>query len=285
MFLIYELDTQTSKLPENFGIIVNAPNQETTILELDSLYAKTSALGANRSNVYVFWDTFEPAPRAYNWALIDAIMSFHVKHNLDATVFFSIVNGKTIGPLPNWMDSPTLDALSADFVSSAISAIGSRYSDVIDSVIIAGDSDAYFEKNPNMIDAYNELFNNVCSTLHDTNPELNIGNGFSLDRMINRGTQDVASLITVGDFVAFTYRPVNLLNEIAKEPQQVLMDLDEMSIIANGAPIALFEIGWSSSELIGGSDADQTEFITKLVEFTQMTDIEFVTWYRLHDKP
>lgn len=272
-------------LPDNFGIIVNSPSSETSIVMLDELYASVGSLGASRSNVYVFWDTFEPQLGQYNWTVTDAIMSLHAKYDLDATVFFSIVNSKTFGPLPQWMGRPTLDALPADDVALAISTIALRYPQIVDSVIMAGDADRYFETNSEMVEPYNELFDSVRAKLLLTNPDLKIGNAFSLDRVLNRGTHDIVDSISTGDFVAFTYRPVNVLNEISKDPQKARADLDEMSSIAGGAPVALFEVGWSTSDVVGGSEADQASFVSELIEFAQTTDTEFVTWYRLYDKP
>lgn len=279
------ITNMTNNLPENFGIIVNSPTQDIKIVELDALYAKSASLGSTRSNVYIFWNTFEPEPGKYSWALTDAIMSLHARHNLDATIFFSLVNGKTFGPLPDWMGRPTLDAIPAKDVAAAVSAIVSRYPEIVDSVIIAGDADAHFESNFEMIDAYNLIFDSVRKELKLTNPDVKIGNAFSLDRILNRGTQNIPSMISQGDFVAFTYRPVNILNEISKDSQQARQDLEKMSHIADGLPIALFEVGWSTSEAVFGSPKDQAEFADEIVEFTNTTAIEFVTWYRLHDKP
>ncbi len=279
------LPDATASLPDNFGIIVNPPTQETSLADLDALYEKSAQLGSTRSNVYIFWDTLEPAPGEYDWDITDAIMSLHKRHGMDATVFFSIVNGKTFGPLPDWMGRPTLDAVPAGDVAAAVTAIASRYPGVVDSVIIAGDTDAHFESDTEMLDAYNLLFDDVRAELALENPDVKIGNAFSLDRILNRGTEDVIASVSQGDFVAFTYRPANVLNEISKSPAEARQDLQEMSRIAGGTPIALFEVGWSTSDEVFGSQVDQAAFVDELVEFAETAEIEFVTWYRLHDRP
>lgn len=270
---------------DNFGIIVNTPAPETNLQELDALYAMSASLGSSRSNVYVFWNAFELEPGVYNWDTTDTIMSLHANHGLKATVFFSVVNGKTFGPLPSWMGSLGLEGIKADDVSGAIGAIASRYSGVVDTIIIAGDADAYFESDRSAISVYNDLFDQIRDDLGDSNPNVRIGNAFSLDRVLNRGTQDVVSSISSGDFVAFTYRPINVLNEISKDPSEALDDLLQMSEIAGGVPVALFEVGWSTAPDVFGSKDAQVEFTDLVLDLVDDQNIEFVTWYRLHDRP
>ncbi len=272
-------------LPDNFGVIVNTPGREASILELNSLYAKVAGLGATRSNVYVFWNALEPSPREYAWAQTDAIMTMHERHDLAATLFFSLVNGRTLGPLPDWMGHPTLDAIPPDDVSSAIGAILARYPR-IDTVVMAGEADSHFERYPGMLDAYNDLFEDVRDDLAAEHPDVMVGNAISLDRIINRGNERIVSDLAAGDFVAFTYRPLNLLNEVSRTPQDAIGDMETMLRITGGQRVALLEAGWSSSADIGGDPASQAEFAVALSELASSEPrLEFVTWYRLHDRP
>lgn len=271
-------------LPDNFGVIVNTPSREASVLELDSLYARAAALGASRSNVYVFWDALEPSPRSYEWAQTDAIMTMHERHGLDATLFFSLVNGRTLGPLPGWMGSPTLDAVPADDVTAALRAALTRYPR-IDAVVIAGDADSHFERHPGMLGAYNGLFAEVRGSLADSHPGVMVGNAVSLDRVINRGNEAIVEDLAAGDFVAFTYRPVNLLNEVSRTPQGAMGDMAEMLRIAGGRQVALLEAGWTSSGGVGGDEAAQAEFAAALAGLAASEPrIEFATWYRMHDR-
>jgi len=271
-------------LPANFGVIVNTPSREASVLELDSLYARAAGLGASRSNVYVFWDALEPSPRSYEWAQTDAIMTMHERHGMAATLFFSLVNGRTLGPLPGWMGSPTLDAVPADDVTAALRAALTRYPR-IDAVVIAGDADSHFERHPGMLGAYNDLFAEVRGALAESHPGVMVGNAVSLDRIINRGNEAIVGDLAAGDFVAFTYRPVNLLNEVSRTPQGAMGDMAEMLRISGGRQVALLEAGWTSSGDVGGDEAAQAEFAAALAGLAASEPrIEFATWYRMHDR-
>jgi len=45
----------TQKANEKIGLVINSPNQSTTLQELDQIYSKASNTGIGRSNVYLFF--------------------------------------------------------------------------------------------------------------------------------------------------------------------------------------------------------------------------------------
>ena len=51
--------------------------------------------------------------------------------------------------------------------------------------------------------------------------------------------------------------------------------------------VGIFEISWSTSDFVGGSDSSQAEFLEKSFEFytENESELEFFTWYRQYDKP
>ena len=77
------------------------------------------------------------------------------------------------------------------------------------------------------------------------------------------------------------------LNDIVKTPQQAKDDLEKIFEIVPNKKIALFEISWSTSDFVGGSQDSQEEFLEKSFEFysENESEIEFLTWYRHYDRP
>lgn len=51
------------------------------------------------------------------------------------------------------------------------------------------------------------------------------------------------------------------------------------------APICFTEIGWSSEEKLGGSEAEQTDYLVRFLLLTRNLKLEFVNWSFLHDLP
>ena len=93
------------------GLVINSPNQSVTLQELDQIYSKASSTGIGRSNVYLFWNLVEPVREEYDWQQSDTLMSFNKKNNLKVTLYFSIINGETLGPFPSWIGKPPLNSL------------------------------------------------------------------------------------------------------------------------------------------------------------------------------
>ena len=276
----------TQKTNEKIGLVINSPNQSTTLQKLDQVYSEASNTGIGRSNAYLFWNLIEPVREEYDWQQSDALMSFNEKNNLKVTLYFSVINGETLGPFPSWIGKPSLNSLGEDRVVNVLDAILSRY-DIIDNVILAGETESQFRFYEQNIPVYKELFNGVYDKIKQKHPDVKIGNAFALHHVLNKNLQHIVSDLAIGDFVAFSYFPVDTLNDIIKTPQQAKQDLQQVFDLVDDKKIGIFEISWSTSDFVGGSDSTQTEFLEKSFEFytENESELEFFTWYRLYDKP
>jgi len=283
---IPNLEISTQKTNEKIGLVINSPNQPTTLQDLDQIYSQASDIGIGRSNVYLFWNLVEPVRGEFNWKQSDALMSFNKKNNLKVTLYFSIINGETLGPFPNWIGKPSLNAIGEDRIVSVLDVILSRY-DIVDTVILAGQTESQFRYYEQNIPVYKELFNGVYDKIKEKHPDVKVGNAFTLDQVLNKNLQNIVTDLAIGDFVAFSYSPVNSLNDIVKTPQQAVEDLKKMFDLAGDKKVGIFEISWSTSDFVGGSDSAQAEFLEKAFEFYTENEskIEFFTWYRQYDKP
>ena len=276
----------TQKTNEKIGLVINSPKQSTTIQDLDEIYSTVASSGIGRSNVYLFWNLVEPVRGEFDWKQSDALMSFNKKNNLTVTLYFSIINGETLGPFPSWIGKPPLQSLGEDRVTSVLDAILSRY-DIVDTVILAGDTESQFRFYEQNIPVYKELFNGVYDKIKEKHPDVKIGNAFALHQVINKDLNHIVTDLAIGDFVAFSYSPVDTLNDIVKTPQEAKEELQQVFDLAGDKKVGIFEISWSTSDIIGGSDSTQAEFLEKSFEFftENESELEFFTWYRQYDKP
>lgn len=271
---------------EKIGLIVNPPTNQISIEDLRDYYSKASSTGVGRNNLYLFWNLIEPEKENYDWQQSDILMSFNKQNDLKVTLYFSIINGKTLGPFPDWIGKPSLNSISEDNLVRVLDAILTRY-DIIDSVIIAGDTDAQFRYNEQNIPVYEDLFNGMYDKLKEKHPQVKFGNAFSLHGVINKNLSHIVKELDVGDFVAFSYFPVDALNEINKTPIAARDDLHQMLELVPNKKVGIFEISWSTSEFVGGNKEMQTEFVKNVFEFYQSNEskLDFVTWYRQFDRP
>ncbi len=272
---------------ENIGLVVNPPTSEITVQQLDEIYEEAATTGIGRSNVYLFWNLIEPEQGKYNFRESDVFMSLNKKNNLKVTLYFSIINGKTLGPFPDWMGKPKLHAVPDDQIVSILDVILSRYN-IIDTVIISGETDEHFRYDQELIPIYKELFNNVYDKIKEKHPNVKFGNSFSLNGVINKDLNHIVSDLSEGDFVAFTYFPTDSLNEIVKNPiDETRADLEKALEMVPNKKIIFFEISWSTSDFVGGTIEDQLDFVLTSFDFYRDNEekIESFTWYRQYDKP
>jgi hypothetical protein len=271
---------------EKIGLIVNTPSNSVTLEELNDIYLQASSTGVGRNNLYLFWNLIEPEKRNFDWQQSDILMNFNQQNNLKVTLYFSLINGKTLGPFPDWIGRPSLNSVSEESMVNVLDAILTRY-DSIDTVIIAGDTDIHFRYNEQNIPVYIELFNAVYDKLKEKHPEVKLGNSFSLHGVINKNLSHIVQELDIGDFVAFSYFPIDTLNEINKTPQEARNDLDTiLNLVPTEKTVGIFEISWSTDEFVNGNKKDQADFVNAVFDFYQDNEskLEFVTWYRQYDR-
>jgi len=209
----------TQQTNEKIGLVINSPNQPTTLQELDKTYTEASDSGIGRSNVYLFWNLIEPVRGEFDWKQSDILMGLNEKNNLKVTLYFSIINGETLGPFPNWIGKPSINSIGEDRIVSVLDEILSRY-DIVDTVVLAGQTESQFRFSEQNIPVYKELFNGVYDKIKEKHPDVKIGNSFALHQVLNKNLRYIVTDLSIGDFVAFSYSPVDALNEIVKPPEQ-----------------------------------------------------------------
>ncbi len=277
-----------SQKNDKLGLVINTPTQQVTLDQIKKTYSKAGESGAGRTNLYMFWNNVEPEQEKYNFKESDILMSLNKNNDMQVTLYFSIVNGRTIGPYPTWMGTPGFGTSLETKATRTLDAVLTRYDGIIDSVIIGAELDSYFDDADGSVNLYRESFNNIYNELKQTHPNLKMGNAFSLNNILNKNlTNYVTEFADTGDFVAFTYLPVDRINNIAKTPQEAQADLEEALEMVPNNKVAFFEISWSTAGDIGGSEKSQEEFIKLAYDFYRenQSKIEFFNWYRIYDRP
>ncbi len=274
------------KANEKIGLVINSPNQSISLKQLDEIYSDASSTGIGRSNVYLFWNIIEPQRGEFDWSQSDVMMGLNEKNDLKVTLFFSVINGETLGPFPAWIGKPSLNSIGEERLASVLDEILSRYN-IVDSVIIAGETESQFRYYEQNIPVYKELFSGIYEKLKEKHPDVKFGNSFALHHVLNKNLAHIVSDLAIGDFVAFSYFPVDTLNDIVKTPQEAKEDLKKVLEIVPNNKVGFFEVSWSTSDFVGGNPTSQKDFLEKLFEFysENESEIEFLTWYRQHDRP
>ena len=285
LFILPSSEITTQKNNENIGLVINSPSPSISLQQLDEIFTDSSSIGIGRSNVYLFWNVIEPIEGNFDWSQSDIIMGLNEKNNHKVTLFFSIINGNSLGPFPKWIGKPTILLINEDELVNTLDSILSRYH-IVDSIIIAGETESQFRYNEQNIPAYKELFLNVYDRVKEKHPDVKIGNSFGLHNVNNKNLDNIVNDLAIGDFVAFSYTPTDNLNQINKTPEDAINDLNKIFDIVPNKKIAFFEVSWSTSDYVDGDSVSQQDFIKKLFNFYRENEskIEFLTWYRLYDQ-
>ena len=276
---------------EKIGLVINTITPPKSIEDIENSYKIATSSGIGRTNLYVHWDQLEPQKGNFDWRVTDIMMKLNDKYNLKTTLFFSVINADRLGPFPSWMDRQALGESLEQETIRALDQILLRYNN-IDYVIFAGDIDYHFQRATGSIPIYKDFFNNVSQEIKSNHPNVKIGNTMSLENILNKGmepggTFELTPQLEMGDFIALSYKPTNPVGDIDRTYDEALDDLKKSLEIFPSKKLAFFEISWSTSDHIDGTNSDQAEFIKSSLNFFEENEsqIEFFTISRLYDKP
>ena len=283
--------TQPISQNEKISLVINTINPPQSIDDLEDAYKVASTSGAGRTNLYVYWSQIEPEEGNFDWRVTDIMMKLNEKYNFKTTLFFSVINADRLGPFPSWMGNQAIGETLEGETIRVLDSILSRYEN-IDYVIFAGDIDYHFQRASGSIPTYVEFFDNVYTETKSKHPHVKIGNSMSLENVINKGMEPGGSFeltprLEMGDFIALSYKPTDVVGDIDRTPQEALANLEQSLEIFPSQQLAFFEISWSTSDFVNGNDNDQAEFIKSSLNFFEENEskIEFFTISRLFDKP
>ena len=289
-----DLNSSSSELfnqNEKIGLVINTINPPESIADIEQAYKLASTSGIGRTNLYVHWDKLEPEKENFDWRVTDIMMKLNEKYNLKTTLYFSVINADRLGPFPQWMGNQNIGKSLEDDTIRVLDAILSRYEN-IDYVIFAADIDYHFQRAPGTIPNYLDFFNNISSEIKINHSDVKIGNSMSLENIINKdlipnGSRELTPELEMGDFIALSYKPVDIVGDIIKTPQEAISDFEKTLEIFPSQKLAFFEVSWSTSEFVNGSNDEQAEFIKSSLNFFEEneSEIEFLTISRLFDKP
>ena len=282
---------QQNSQNEKISLVINTINPPQGIADLESAYKVASTSGAGRTNLYVHWSQIEPEKGNFDWRVTDIMMKLNEKYNLKTTLFFSVINADRLGPFPSWMGNQAIGETLEGETIRVLDSILSRYEN-IDYVIFAGDIDYHFQRASGSIPTYVEFFDDVYTEIKSKHPDVKIGNSMSLENVINKALgpgelRELTPNLEMGDFVALSYKPTDILGDINRTPQEAVADLEKSFEIFPSRQVAFFEISWSTSDFVNGNQNDQAEFIKSSLNFFEENEpnIEFFTISRLFDKP
>ena len=276
---------------EKIGLVINTVNPPKGIEDIEESYKIASTTGIGRTNLYVHWDYLEPEKENFDWRVTDIMMKLNEKYNLKTTLYFSVINADRLGPFPHWMGYQVIGKTLETDTTRVLDQILSRYEN-IDYVIFGADIDYHFQRAPGSISDYKEFFNGVSNEIKSKHPDVKIGNSMSLENILNKGMEpggkfELTTQMEMGDFIALSYKPTNVLGDIDRTPDEAIQNFKRALEFFPSHQIAFFEISWSTSEFVEGYSSDQEQFIKSSLNFFEENEsqIEFLTISRLLDKP
>ena len=248
------------------------PPQEMTMNEIQALYVdmqantlKAASIGLNSLALGVSWDEMEPSPGVYNFSSLQDTITRSKLANRSLELFNVRVIDTTDKPLPtDLLNLPMDSEETKQRAKELFQALAPVLTDGnVKRVEFGNEIDIYFLYHPEEAMNFAWLFWLTKQEFKKIMPNVPFGMSVTFEQIKKPEIQAALKpIIQLGDFVAFTYYPINE-RFVVRNPYTAISDIKTMRKIAEGfgfSEAILQEVGYPSSRTCRSSERMQKNF-------------------------
>jgi hypothetical protein len=218
--------------------------------------------GANFMTISTSWQDLEPHPGVYDFSSISDQLSWAQQYQIETALILKTIDTDST-PIPVDLQArPWNDPILISRWNKFLIALANQLNSYIRWVDLGNEVDTYLGNNPAQLTGYYQFLQAGVSQLHYIQPRVSTGVVFSFDsyHLIDGVFRVLSPLCS---HISFTYYDGNPLAGVSqRSPADVAFDLGDMISAANGRPLVLTEVGYSSSTAISSSQQLQATFYT-----------------------
>jgi len=245
-----------------------------TQAEITGSFAPAYAAGARILTVALPWNQLETSPGNYNFSTLVNELNLGATYNIPTVLTIgTIFSGSNAMPADlvglSWADPNVINRFEA-----LLTALYQQIPSQTHWINLGYEVDAYLNQNPDQVEPYLLFLNQVRTMGRSLLPTTSFGVVYSFDA-VRASTATYYWLAGFGDHVAFDYYNIGS-DFVERDPSTPAADLWLMTHFANGLPVLINEVGYSSSPLLGGGPAAQQQFFQNFFAALQQNSGSFI---------
>jgi hypothetical protein len=274
-------DLESGKL----GMVVNPANDD----PLQGTYAAlrlAKESGVQVVHTYQNWAAIERQPGQYSWSWQDYLMDLYHGEGFELSLVFDLIHTTVRGDTPYDLanlpfDNPLFIQRFTDFILAFLD----RYPDQVHYLSIGNEVNDYFVNHRGEVDAYRTFFLSVKNAIATRHPDVLVSMTYAFHDAENQDSLGVVQQLNLGDFLPFTLYIYGDGFRFDRQAAELGGYLDRMLAFAGEKPLAIAELGWSTSANLGASQGDQAAFVQEVFNLLPQyrSQVLYLTWFSLHD--
>jgi hypothetical protein len=251
--------------------------------DFDAAVRLARSAGMQETIFSVHWDEVEPRPGAYEAGPLPLLRAYCVATGLALHLTVTTIDTNVLR-LPKDLAGRRFDeAEVAERFRGVLRFVLDQLAGVrVTGLSIGNEVDVHLARDAGRWAEYRAFF---ASTAPEGRARgLRVGVKATFDGLSRNAPEELVALNRLTDIVLVTYYPLGPALE-ARDPGEVPGDLGLLVARYPGRPVAILEAGYPSSPVLGGTEARQREFVTRVFEAwdTHAAQIETVSFFSLTD--
>jgi hypothetical protein len=224
----------------------------------------TTDAGATVTFVHPKWDEVEPRAGQWEFGDVEQRIRLAVERNLPVILNLRVIDGNHRSIPSEYQGWRFDDARMAEKLRQVLRQLAPRTRARVRWVQIGNEVDHYFASRRGEIGPYAALIRNVIGEVRSLFPCAQFAINFS-DKALPELNGAYGPLVDLSEFISYNYYPLND-NFTFRDPEGCRAEMNSLIAAAGGKPVFFQELGYSSSSVIGSSQARQRRFVEVVFE-------------------
>lgn len=258
------------------GMIPASPDPAITLPLLTSgkAFSESAKEGAEIMYWYIEWKDL-----VNDWGASDFIMP-KLKQGGQSAVVISVINTTTLSQYPKGYKTFTQNGFAADY-AEFVGEFAGRYKP--NYIFIGNEVNTYLNDHKGEVSAFQNILKSSRDAIKKASPNTKVGVSVAYRDGIPDNFSLIKKLSENIDVIGYTVYAFKDPDFQFGDPKEGIDMLKKVGKAVPGKPYAVIETGWSSSELLGSSEAEQAQFMRLLLDYIPTSDAEFINWFILQD--
>lgn len=270
------------------GMIISAAGEEFGYQGYQQAAELARSAGIEAAHVYIPWGEIETSPGEYNWTLTDLLIDTLSLEGLRLSAVIEYIHTSVRGSTPeDLVDRAYDDPQYVERASEFAVAVAERYGDQLDYLALGNEVNIYFANEPQQLDPYLSAFRQMRTAVTGARLDLPVGTTIAFHEVERENRYDLLEAFKVGDFLAYTYYPHDPGFRYDVPTDRFGPALGAMAEASGDTAFIVVENGFSSSDLLGSSQARQAEYVRRSMDawLNHPQAPSRLIWVSLHDPP
>lgn len=232
--------------------------------DFEKAFQMAKEIGIECIGLFQNWDMLEPSPHNYDGQWLQIADAYYPAQDVALDLTIAVIHTNQSTAPEDIRSKPLNDPEVIGRFKALLDFVFSQMPNTdFASLVIASEHDIYMGTDDAKWDEFAAFYEEIVAYTHSQKPGLAVATEFTFGGLIGPMHEKAQAINTFSDLIGVSYYPM-ADNGNVKDPATVGSDFDTLVALYPEKPIAVYQIGYPSSQYLESSEERQALFIFEM---------------------